>query len=266
LELEAQVSRLPQIEKVFDISQGFVSGLDRVFIRKWSEIAADERSVYMDFLSDRMIAEYKLPDKVEEAVFYPYDQDGRPLGEDELRDRFPKTWAYLGQEKKSLMARGPVKAGATAWWRPERPRPPKLLRRPKLVCPHIVLAPRFGIDLKGQYAVSRTPFLVSEQEHDELTVLKFYCAVLNAPVAQWFIRQNAPTFGGGYSRLEANLLRRVPVPSLRNINYIDLLPVITFVDRMLEGEFSQDEERDIHRRILKMYGLESEWQQKLLLA
>lgn len=266
LALEAQVSRSPRVENAFTVSQGFVSGLDRVFIRDWSEIDPKERALYMDFLPDRLISEYALPKSVEQGAFYPYDLHGRLLTDERLQVEFPETWAYLTKEKKLLTARGPVRAGATPWWRPERPRPPKLLRRPKLVCPHIVLAPRFGIDVEGRYAVSRTPFLVSDREHDELTVLKFYCAVLNAPVAQWYIRQNAPTFGGGYSRLEANLLRQVPVPALRDVNYLDLLTIISFVDRALEGEFSPDEERDVHRRIIKMYGLESEWQQRLLLS
>jgi methylase of polypeptide subunit release factors len=266
LALEKQLSHTKRVEDLFTVSQGYVSGLDRVFIRKWADVPARERELYMDYLPDKLIQDYALPKSVEEAVFYPYDREGGLVAEARLEADFPETWAYLNGERRLLSARGPVKVGATPWWRPERPRPPKLLRRPKIVCPHIVLAPRFGIDLAGRYAVSRTPFLVNERQDDEETVLKFYCAVLNAPVAQWHIRQNAPTFGGGYSRLEANVLRRVPVPSLKDVNYSDLQVVLSFVDKAMDGVFEPDEEREAHIRILRMYGLTSEWQQRLLLS
>src|SRR6266852_9892915 len=83
-----------------------------------------------------------------------------PLDDKDLQEEYPGTWQYLLSHKKELVSRKSVKAGTNPWWRPIRTRQPRHLLRPKIVTPHLVISPRFALDLHGRYAVSHGPYVV----------------------------------------------------------------------------------------------------------
>jgi hypothetical protein len=170
-----------------------------------------------------------LPKRTNEVVFLPFE-GARQLSEDEIERRFPKTWDYLSEHKEALEKRGAVVRYGLPWWRPERPRDPLTLLRSKIVCPHLMLTPRFAVDANGKLAVSRSPFMVAKDPGEEQTLIRFFCAVLNSTVCNWYIRTYAPKYAKGYNRLEVGLLSAVPVPDLRGVDARTLSNVTEMVD------------------------------------
>ena len=149
-----------------------------------------------------------------------------------LSSRFPETWRYLSLNREQLEARKSVTRSGVPWWRPVRPREPSTILRPKIVCPHLMLTPRFAVNSNGRLAVSHSPFVFSKDEGEEQTLIRFFCAVLNSTVCNWYLRTYAPKYGRGYNRLEVNLLNAAPVPNLAGVNAVTLASVIDMVDQL----------------------------------
>jgi hypothetical protein len=215
-----------------------VTGADDVFIRRKVEVSDDETDIYMDFLPDRQITRYSLPSRVSEAVFYPY------LGEDliteqQLKEQFPKTWAYLDNHRERLEAR--KRSPGTPWWKPERPREPSRIRRPKIVCPHLMLTPRFAVDVRGKFATSHGPAIAVKDPGEEQTLLFLLCGILNSLVANWYIRTYVPSYSKGYSRLEPATLRNLPIPKFENVEPAKLDRFIELV-RSNQKDVAADDE------------------------
>jgi hypothetical protein len=256
MQVEARLSVFKPIAEYLEVRQGFLTGADDVFIRQGRLIPVEDRALYREYLKDKQITRYGLPTEVEEVVFYPYEGD-RPLSEHDLVERYPDTWAYLLANRSRLEARRSVQKGETLWWRPIRPRDPSRLFRPKIVCPHLMLTPRFGLDLEGKYAVSHTPFLSAreENEEDELVILKFFSAILNSSVAQWHLTTYSPKFKHGYNRVEVASIRDLPVPHPARVRPSDMNAILQLVDAALSDRKAKVQP-EIDQLVERIYGLD----------
>jgi len=254
LALDARLADFNSLDAFLDIKQGFVTGADEVFIRPKAMIPQEEAKIYLDYLPDRAIRRYSLPPKVDHVVFYPY-RNGEPLTEVQLKRNYPKSWRYLNENKKSLLARRAVSSGDTPWWRPVRSREPKNLTKPKIVCPHLMLAPRFALDTRGNFAVSHSPFLISRGDESDISSLRFFCAVLNSSVVQWYMQTHAPKYGRGYNRIEVATLKDVPAPDPSQIPTSKLNEVIRLVDRLSGRKGTVEDNQLLDSLICDLYGL-----------
>jgi hypothetical protein len=263
LAIDDHLERLPRLSTVVKVFQGFVTGADDVFILSKELIPPGEEEIYLDYLPDREIGRYRIPSRVDQAVIYPY-QGNIALTEGTFAERYPKTWRYLLKNKPKLESRGPVRAGKTPWWRPERPREPERIRRPKIVCPHLMLTPRFALDGKGHLAVSRAPFMIAEELGDELTLLRFLCAVLNSSVSNWYLQTYAPKYAHGYNRLEADLLKSIPIPDIRKIDPAELRRIASAVERLQSGRGGGSLDSETDALIVALYDFSSNERKHIL--
>jgi anti-anti-sigma regulatory factor len=231
IRIDERLSKLPKLSTFMTVAQGFLTGADKVFIRPRGVVPSGEESIYIDYLPDRQIGRYSVPKRTSEVVFFPFEGD-RQLVEEEIVDRYPKTWAYLCSHKGALEARKSVTRSGVPWWKPVRSRSPSTLLKPKIVCPHLMLTPRFAINPNGNLAVSHSPFVISKDEGEEQTLIRLFCAVLNSTICNWYIRTYAPKYGRGYNRLEVTLLNAVPVPDLANIDSRTLSSIVEMVDQI----------------------------------
>lgn len=252
VEFDRRLRILPRLSDYLECFQGFVTGADDVFIRPKSNIAIDERRIYMDYLPDRRIGRFVVPSSVEQMVLYPY-MDDRLIKEAELQELFPETWAHLVESRLKLQARR--RSPSTPWWKPERPRDPDRMKRPKIVCPHLMLTPRFAIDTKGRFATKHGPIMIAKIESEQQLTLKFFCAVLNSSIGAWYIRTHVPTFSRGYSRLEPATLKSMPVPDLADVGTPLLREVGQLVD---DASQSRVAEQRIDQIMQKLYRLRDE--------
>lgn len=227
-----RMDSLPQLEDFFTISQGFVTGADAIFTLLTSQVPVGEEDIFAPYLRDREMQAYVTPQKVTHSVFYPFVGE-RYISEDELRAKFPKTWDYLLQHQERLKNRASVKRGAFPWWRPEKPVYPSKMMRPKIVSPHLVIVPRFSLDLNGKYAVSHSPIMYPKNEDVEIDSLKFFVAILNSQPCFWYIANNSHVYSKSYSMLEVKTLKKVPVPDLENVPVILKRQVLDLVEERL---------------------------------
>ncbi|MGQ0661604.1 Eco57I restriction-modification methylase domain-containing protein [Sphingosinicella sp.] len=252
VEFDHRLRSYPRLSDYLDVFQGFVTGADDIFIRRKADIPAEERRIYMDYLPDRKIGRYLVPTSSEQMVFYPYLGE-RLIEQQELEDLFPEAWTHLIANRAGLEARR--RSSSTPWWKPERPRDPSRMKRPKIVCPHLMLTPRFAIDQRGRFATKHGPVMVAKVEGEESLFLKFFCGVLNSSMGAWYIRTHVPTFSRGYSRLEPATLKNMPVPAVEEVSGAEIREVADLVDK---APTSRSAERRIDEIVQKLFSLRRE--------
>lgn len=257
--LKRKFETLPALRDFLDVHQGFTSGNDEVFIVSSEQVPQGEEELFVPFLPDREMQPYTVPPGTSRYLFYPYVA-GQLIDESALRKRFPATWAYLRSNKRQLESRRTVRNGEVAWWRPTRPRKPEHMMRPKIISPHLVLVPRFSLDLQGRYAVSRCPLLYPKDTGAERDLLRYFVAILNSTACFWYIATHSHVYQRGYAMLEVKTLIRTPVPDPARVPLKSLRQLLKLVDKRLSssGTLALDLERQIDATVADLYALSSE--------
>jgi hypothetical protein len=253
-------AELAELGTECELRQGMNTGADDVFIIPRRAVPEDGQSLFVPLLSDREMESYAVPRSVSHHVFYPF-ADGKIIGESELRKHHLKTWEYLSAHRGELERRHAVAAGMIPWWRPERPREPRHILRPKIVTPHVVISPRFGLDARGRYAISRAPMIFSEiQGAAERDHLCFLLGVLNSSACFWHIAQRSHIYDRGYSRLEISTLRGVRIPVFSSVDGSVTRKIARLVESRIEatGHPALDIENAIDEVIADLYGLNAD--------
>jgi hypothetical protein len=244
--LKKKLVSFPRIDEFLQIRQGFISGADTVFIVDSAKIASEERAIFAPYLSDREMKPFATPARTSQYFFYPYI-DGKKIEEKTLKVRFPKTWKYLSSHRSKLESRGSLGKYHRAWWEPMWSRPPENMMRPKIVSPHLTLLPRFALDVKGKYAISRSPLLYPKEGAfegrviNEGDLLRFFLAVLNSSACYWFISQHSHVYRGGYVMLESKTLATTPVPNPQ-ANPVLFRKIVKLIDDRLKASEPQSTE------------------------
>jgi hypothetical protein len=253
--LDIKLQRLPTLRDVAQVRQGLITGADDIFIVSGAQIPKGEKRAYIPFLADREIVPYKVPDQTKRFVIYPFVGDEQ-LNEEEFKKLYPETWQYLLAHKTKLKKRRSVEQGDSLWWRPNRTREPRNLLREKIVTPHLVISPRFALDVSGKYSVSHTPYIIA-REPASLDELLFLLGILNSTPCFWLISQRAHQYSRGYSRLEVATLANIPVPDPASLDGTLLREVIRLVKMRLtaSGPRAFELERFLDDKVAEAYGL-----------
>jgi len=254
--IKAKLQNFSIIGDFLEPRAGFASGADDVFILKKGDIPLGEGELFVPYLPDRQMKSYSVPQSTNSYLLYPY-LNGRKIDEATLKRKFKKTWEYLLENKERLEDRRPVRRGELIWWQPTRPRLPEHMLRPKIVSPHLVLVPRFALDLKGKYAVSHGPYLHSKETGAEEDLLKFFLAVLNSSICYWFVSAHSFKYSKGYTMLEPGPLKKVPVPDPSKVPARMMAKIVRLVEKRLglDGADAVHVERQIDLSISELYGL-----------
>ncbi|MEZ6129180.1 MAG: N-6 DNA methylase [Planctomycetaceae bacterium] len=248
-----QIEGLPKLGSLYDVKQGINSGGDQVFIRPTSDVPRQERSLYASLLKDRDMERWSVPNSSEFLIFYPFAKD-KLLSEEEIKSKGPETWSYLESHYDSLSTRASVVRGDFPWWRPERPRTPSEIFRPKIVGPHLMLFPKFSVDAKGKYGVSRTVFI--SQVDDDVDWLWYLCGILNSSVGHWQIVTQSHKYSRGYARIEAATLKQFRLPDPTNQ---DPLLVAKLVRIAQDAASGKDVHSVLDSLVADAYGVDLDW-------
>jgi len=250
--VQSKLRRFSPLSEYLDVRQGVITGWDDVFIIQRNQIPKGEEKIWAPLLRDRDMQRFVTPKGSPYWVFYPIIE-GKKLTQSDLERKFPRTWEYLLNHKSVLKAR--KSSRPNAWWEPTSPRSPEYLFRPKLVSPHLVLLPRFGLDETGRFAVSHGPYLTAKQPESELDFLKFYMGILNSSVGAWLISTHTDKYSRGYARLEVKTLGSIPVPNPAEIPARELAGLIRLVDKKLERSSDQGIDHQIDFLVSQIYEL-----------
>ncbi|HXY36591.1 MAG TPA: N-6 DNA methylase [Planctomycetaceae bacterium] len=251
-----RLERLPELADMAIVMQGVVTGADDVFIRQRSDIPRSERQIWKPLLTDREMRSYSVPKDSERVVFYPFDGTRR-LDEAEVADRYTDTWAYLQENRARLASRKALSKPGTAWWRPLWPRDPEKLFAPKIVCPHLMLTPRFGLDLKGRFAVTRSPFIIPNDEYQSAgdDFLKYLAAILNSGFGFWQVATLSHKYSRRYAMVENKSLAVFRLPDPRTVPVTTMERVVELVDERLRAGFAGELEKQIDETVAHLYGM-----------
>jgi len=239
--LDRRLSSLPTLDEFLEVRQGVVTGADDVFVLDNKAVPEDDPSPFIPLLRDREMQPYVVPRRTSQSVFFPYFE-GEKVTEKTLRNVFPRTWAYLLRHRERLEERKALARYRKAWWEPMWPREPNTLLRAKLVVPHLVIMPRFALDGRGRYAVSRSPFLIARVVSDEEPILKLMLAILNSSACYWHIQTHSHVYRHGYTMLESKTLAKTPVPDINRWTSTEKKRLLGLVDKRLKAE---EEQRDL---------------------
>jgi transposase len=250
--LKRKLDAFKPLREFLQVRQGIVTGADDVFIVRRDDVPKGEEKVWAPLLRDRDMQRWAVPKASNYYIFYPIVQ-GKKLNQGEIESSYPATWKHLLANADKLRTRR--SADTATWWEPSRPRDPDELFRPKLLTPHLVILPRFSLDLQGKYAISRAPYLYPKASESDLDILKFYLAVLNSTVGAWLLSTHSAKYSRGYARLEVRSLGLIPVPDPAIVQPGDLAAIVRMVNEKLEGNRNQQLDRQIDEAVSDIYGL-----------
>ena len=199
-------AEMGQLSGEAQLRQGMNTGADATFIIPEPSLRQFDAELFVPLLSDREMEAFTVPSAVQSFVFYPYVGDVL-LTETQLSDRFPRTWEFLQSHRVTLERRSAVRKVLSLGENPNGHGSQNMLR-PKIVTPHLVIAPKFGLDPHGRYGVSRAPIIFSKfTEAGRKDHLIYLLGILNSTACFWHIAHRAYVYEHGYSRLELARLR-----------------------------------------------------------
>jgi type I restriction-modification system DNA methylase subunit len=257
MDVMAKLQSHPLLSEFLEVREGLITGADDIFVRRRDEIPSDEMALYRPLLTDRSMQRFRVPAKTSEFVFYPY-KGTKPLDQETIRLEFPQSWAYLKSHEKKLKNRLAVRTQPHLWWRPNRPRKPENILQPKIVTPHLVLIPRFSLDLSGRFLVTRGPYLHLKNEDFDTELLYYFLAVLNSAVVHWQIANLSHKYGHGYFKLEKLTLEKIRIPDPRRLAPTALKSIDLLVRDLVSNPEDVMALRELDVRICKAYGLDKD--------
>lgn len=252
--IKSKLNALRRLGEYAYVREGFITGADDIFIVDEKDIPDGERDIFVPYLPDRLMMRYRISTNTGKYVFYPY-VNGRKITLKELQDKFNKTWKYLSLKQDRLEKRAPVRRGNLDWWLPIWPRLPENMLIPKIISPHLVLLPKFSLDLDGKYAVSRSPLIYPKEKNIEADILRFLVGVLNSPICYWYITTHSHKYSRGYAMLEPKTLKQIPIPDPTRVSARDMKELLDLVEHRIQVETGLEIESQIEEIVSDLYGL-----------
>jgi adenine-specific DNA-methyltransferase len=175
---------------------------------------------------------YVVPSK--ECVIFPYKIENEKADlydQSELKNKFPKTWNYLLENKKALENREKGRMKGPNWYAYVYPKNLTKQDKKKLLIPHVVKRTISAVDEKGQYCldnVGANGIILKEEIKENPNYL---IAILNSPLASFFISKTSIFLSGGFYATNKQFAGEIPIKRI---------------------DFSNSSEKDKHDKIVNM--------------
>jgi|CXWL01.1.fsa_nt_gi hypothetical protein len=196
-----------------------------------------ERGAVSLFLQGREIKPYQvLPSG--KVVIIPYQVEeghAKLISSGEMKEKFPKTLAYLSQNKNYLEERERGRMRGPSWYGFIYPKNIELMRRPKILVPDIADRASFAYDEDGNYAFTSGYGVTLKSNIAESP--KYVLGLLNSNVLNFYLKQVSTTMRGGFFRYFTQFIEQLPI---RRINFPDPSDkavhdkMVSLVERMLD--------------------------------
>ena len=170
--------------------------------------------------------------KTNRLILFPYERNDDDsvslISASMLRDKYPKIWAYFGDNRKYLDDRESGRFRGAGWYQFGRSQALDVMPLPKIFTPDIAPSASFTYDSTGECfftgGVAGGYGILCNDGVEPRVVL----GLLNSHLLSWVVAQTATQMRGGYLSFEARFIRSLPV----------ILPktngaMISLVDKML---------------------------------
>lgn len=224
--LLTKLSNLPTLEKIADVFAGAGTRADQVFfmerqgnlyfsrsLDKWVELEDD---LMYPGLTGRDVFRYGYETK--NVLLFPYiiqDNEAVLIGQQELKTKYPKIWAYLNQPKNRIQLENRDRGAfhdVEEWYAYGRPQNMHRLDREKIVGPDVANQATFTCDFEGRFIID-TMYAIRPKT-DSSWDLKALVALLNSQLLTFFLQQTGTNLRGGYFRMKTAYLNPFPIPHI----------------------------------------------------
>ena len=132
---------------------------------------------------------------------------------------FPKTWAYLTENRQALEDRERGKMRNDRWYGYVYPKSVGLFAKSKIMTPSIANAAAYALDQSGEYYFVGSGggggggygiLQKATSGYSDEALL----GVLNSRTADFFIRETSSRFQGGYYAYSKQFIERLPIPTI----------------------------------------------------
>jgi len=283
------------LSEVAQLSQGFKTGADRVFVVEIVSRGADfvvvrSREAGADYeiepgcvrplVKSEHMRRFELVSS-DLGLLFPYEVAGdswRILQPGEVKDHFPRLWAYLVSMRPALAKREQGRFDGDLFYQYSRQQNFVPLSKPKIISPDIAERPRMSWDATGRYVFSGgAAGGVAIAPRDGCAPM-FLLGVLNSRWAEKFIRTHGTPFRGGYLNCEIRFLRDIPIAELESApsrstgaRIAELAEAVVRIRERLQAASLGRRERETYEReaeshearidelVLRLYGIGREW-------
>ena len=177
-----------------------------------------ERDSISKFLQGREIKPYALLPSGK-IVIIPYedgDRGARFLPPQEMRRRFPRTFAYLSANKARLESREHGRMRGNDWYAYVYPKNIEVMKTSKILVPDIADRASFALDERGEYAFTSGYGIILKGAVTESP--KYLLGLLNSSLLDWYLKKISTTLRGGFFRYFTQFVEKLPI---RRINFSD---------------------------------------------
>jgi hypothetical protein len=190
-----------------------------------------EKEIIKPIIDNNNISSYFV-EPASEYVIFPYKiEDGEPelYSKKELSSIFPKTYDYLLKNKERLANREQGRMRGPKWYAYIYPKNLAKQDLKKILIPHVVKETVAAIDEKGEYCLDNVGANGIILKDDVREHPYYFLALLNNPVASFFISKTSIFLSGGYYATNKQFAGEIPVARI---------------------DFENDDEVKIHSRIV----------------
>jgi hypothetical protein len=216
-----------------------------LFSERANEIVEIETGLVKPIMRGEDVNRYETPQNTYFCI-YPYkliDGKTKIIEEKELKEEFPKGYAYLKKYQKELTdIRERQKTNLKYWYSCHRSRDMNIFESERIITPEISLGCNMTIAPKGLYHNTKVYSIVPSKNRNENQL--YWLGLLNSRLLWWYLSNTGYVLRGGYFVFKTNYLSPFPV---HIINFLDAVEkaqhdkMVLLVGKMLE----------LHKRLAK---------------
>ena len=244
------------------IYQGIATGKDGVFVIKESEIHKNgyEMPILQKFLKGKDVDKYLLKWS-KNYVIYPYDENGKVISENILKQNYPNIYSYLISQKNNLSGRGYFDKSPKRWFELWNQRSLNRFKQTKLLTLDNAKKNSFALDELG-FTGSTTVYSIILKDKSKENY-KYILALLNSKLMNYYHKNTTIPQAGGFFRYQAIFIENFPIKfndQKHNIvEVVDRIITITksadYLNNMDEQNHVKSLEKQINKLVYKTYEL-----------
>ena len=228
--LKMKENSIPLKDLCEGIYQGIASGKDEVFFI--SEDTIQEFSIERELLHPVLKGKDVSPYTISWSnlyVIYPYDENGKVLEENYLRNYCPNLYAYLRKCKEKLSGRGYFEKSTKKWFELWNQRKPNTFVRPKIVTLDNASCNSFAYDSDGYFTTTTVYSIILKS--NSILSYKYLLGLLNSKLLFYYHRKNSIPQANGFYRYQAIFINKIPIKTSQNQEI-----VISLVEKIIKAK------------------------------
>jgi hypothetical protein len=195
-----------------------------------------ERGAVSLFLQGREIKPYRILPSGKVAIIPYRIRNGRPelISEKEMREKFPKTFEYLLENKTLLENRERGRMRGRDWYAYIYPKNIDVMQTAKILVPDIADYASFALDETGEYAFTSGYGIILKRSVVESP--KYILGLLNSKLLDFYLKNISTTMRGGFFRYFTQFIEQLPMRCINVSDHIDKAchdQMVKLVEQML---------------------------------